>query len=1027
MPTITKPLGKLDESAIPELSDDALVTAKNIDYSSYPTISKRPGITKLATEADYAPLKIIPTALGITVQPDLASTNYTHKDLPGTLTALKEVPFGRVRRRQIFQDIWVEMTRGNVAYSSAGFFVFAYVMTPPSAATTGPMFFRVEDESGNVVLAGTISYSTTTNTTIKVACAADGTEAIIVWDDNGDLKVQGITFSAGTATLGGQFTFMASGGGDSYSTTRPTLGVYAVNTTMATTLSRKYLVCWIDTGGDWNIGKLNSSGSFTSVKTSGGGAPNYLGIAIRPADTGNRLWIVVHDAATAIIKAHLYDVSTATYVFSSTSVDTVVPAADANNGFSICPDSTGGWAMVAWKGTAGDDKLSWCQVTSAGVAGTIGRALRLTPLGDLIYIAHEWVMLSKDLITDTNYVISLRESGSVNAQAPRLLAEVAKEVAGADIFDWACVSKKGSRHVFWAQMASRRGTYQRMGLELLQFSVDRRRFQNVRFGEKTYAASGALIEHDGRYAFENNFAMRPYFISISQNVAGNTVPAGSWEYVAVYEALDRLGHLHQSEPSDAAAITVVGGTDADISVKVAPCVLTHRQTQTIVASASTTDADLYATQAMIAIYRRQVDGDGIFYRCVPFGLKSGSPYPATTLKNDTVATTAPTFVDNDTGYFSTAFPTLYTTGGRLEEDHIPGGCTCLTVHKNRLWTGGGEFGFELYYSQELEDGKPACFNLAQKVELPGLDVLMLGSLDDALIIGDRSGIYAIFGEGPNRTGNTQAGSFTLPVRIHSETGAINNVSLNHALGVFFVGRKGLYLLNRSRQVELASLAIENTLVTTPHINAIAHHESRDQIYVLLHDTEEPTDATAAVVAVYDARYKVWSTWHHTHTGGKLIDIAYFDGTMYYLDRGGNLYSENTTYGDDGVWYGITLATAQIGFGDPLGEKRLNKIRVLGKNRTIAQSGGWRAEVTTYGGARSAAVVSSHSLTDLMWASDGSQHPQITLPNAQGERFSITLTELSDGGGPTQGYEISAIGCEVEGTGRLDPAAAARSK
>jgi len=167
------------------------------------------------------------------------------------------------------------------------------------------------------------------------------------------------------------------------------------------------------------------------------------------------------------------------------------------------------------------------------------------------------------------------------------------------------------------------------------------------------------------------------------------------------------------------------------------------------------------------------------------------------------------------------------------------------------------------------------------------------SLDSALVVFKSEDIYSIQGQGPDDTGaNTTYGN---PSSIQSNVGCVEAESVVRCpLGIFFRGRRGLYLLDRSLQVKYVGKPIEEALASVTITDAI-YWEKDSQVRFF----------TSAGVFVYDLINESWSTFTYPVT---LVKACTVNSELYMIDSDQDLYRESG-YLDNGAFVSMSFQTA----------------------------------------------------------------------------------------------------------------------
>jgi hypothetical protein len=133
----------------------------------------------------------------------------------------------------------------------------------------------------------------------------------------------------------------------------------------------------------------------------------------------------------------------------------------------------------------------------------------------------------------------------------------------------------------------------------------------------------------------------------------------------------------------------------------------------------------------------------------------------------------------------------------------------------------------------------------------------------------------------------------------------------------FQSEKGIFFLNRSRQVSYIGASVE------------AYNDQAVTRATLVGSTTQVRFLTSSGrTLLFDYLFGQWSTWTN-HEG---IDAVVSNGTYYYARDDGRIFKENqTSYADDGARIPLVIETAWLGFLPQLqGFCRFWHVRLLGE-------------------------------------------------------------------------------------------------
>jgi hypothetical protein len=266
---------------------------------------------------------------------------------------------------------------------------------------------------------------------------------------------------------------------------------------------------------------------------------------------------------------------------------------------------------------------------------------------------------------------------------------------------------------------------------------------------------------------------------------------------------------------------------------------------------------------------------------------------------------------------------LYTTGGILSNDPSPLG-SHVAAGKNRLFFTDAQAGNVVRFSQRFATGfgLEVAPELAHDIDPYGGDVTALAVMDDVVFVFKASCIFAFNGDGPYETGVTTStgplvSGFSSSQIITSDVGCTDPASIVLTPdGLMFKSAKGIYLLDRSRQVSYAGSPVE------------AYNEQRvARATVLPARTAVLFLASDGVSLYYDYLFKQWSTFTN-HTG---YDAAVVDDTYHYLRTSDVVFRETPDeHSDNGTRITLRFETAWLHLFEHLqGFQRFWKLLLLG--------------------------------------------------------------------------------------------------
>jgi hypothetical protein len=171
-------------------------------------------------------------------------------------------------------------------------------------------------------------------------------------------------------------------------------------------------------------------------------------------------------------------------------------------------------------------------------------------------------------------------------------------------------------------------------------------YQSIVAANNMHVIGGVLCMYDGRDFVEHGFNIipeSPTAAAPTYNGATNNFPTGTYSYIIVFEWIDAQGNVHQSVPSAAYEVAVVGPM-----TKITLTIPTLRLTQ--------------KTNVFLSVYRNTLAAPTIFNRVIadPDALQLNNP-----------SANSISFEDSNPDATIIAFQQLYTTGGVVPNYAVP--------------------------------------------------------------------------------------------------------------------------------------------------------------------------------------------------------------------------------------------------------------------------------------------------------------------------------------------------------------------
>lgn len=286
----------------------------------------------------------------------------------------------------------------------------------------------------------------------------------------------------------------------------------------------------------------------------------------------------------------------------------------------------------------------------------------------------------------------------------------------------------------------------------------------------------------------------------------------------------------------------------------------------------------------------------------------------TPLLNDVTVDTV-SFVDTSNDFSIVGNPTLYTTGGVIENIAAPA-FSYITTYQDRIIGLPEESKNQWWYSKQNIPGAPVEFtdSFVNNVDQAGGDLVSCLKMDSELVFWKETLIYYITGVGPDSTGKQN--DFSAPQNISSDVGCSDKDSLVLTpLGVFFKSLKGIYLLTRNLQLQYIGAGVE------------AYNQYQVISANLIENTQQVRFCLSNGQAiVYDYHINEWSTF----TNISAVDSVIFQSQFTYLTQLGEVLQETPgKYTDDGEFIKLKLQTSWLSFTGLQGFQRVYQMLFLG--------------------------------------------------------------------------------------------------
>jgi hypothetical protein len=455
-------------------------------------------------------------------------------------------------------------------------------------------------------------------------------------------------------------------------------------------------------------------------------------------------------------------------------------------------------------------------------------------------------------------------------------------------------------------LLSSTGLTTQTGVSYLTLTMDEpvHSFAHAELGSALHFTGGFVQMYDGIDVVEHNFHLFPEYIQTFQFIGGGSMAEGTYTYSVCYEWVDNQNNVHRSFPS-------IPGTSGVVTFP--PGTTTGRVTLRIPYLQLT--AKVGTRPVQIVIYRTKADGE-ILYRLTSLTA------PTYNVVNGVSATFDYSDTENDT--YLDGKPQLYSqfiagtnagTGYELQNEPAPP-ARLIQLHRNRLWVVDSTNPLHLWYSKENGIGAPVEFtsDFVKQIDPRGGDITALASVDDKLLVFKRSHIFAVIGRGPDSTGANN--DLSDAIFVTSDVGCIDPRSVvGTPVGIMFQTAKGIYLIDRSLQVQYVGAAVEAYNGET--ITSATLMASVNQVRFTLQSGK---------TLVYDYFVEQWGTFTNQYAVDSLIWL----GTPVILRSNGSVLKETPgVFSDAGSPYALKLTTSWLTFANVQGYQRVRRAQILG--------------------------------------------------------------------------------------------------
>jgi len=418
-------------------------------------------------------------------------------------------------------------------------------------------------------------------------------------------------------------------------------------------------------------------------------------------------------------------------------------------------------------------------------------------------------------------------------------------------------------------------------------------------GPNLQTGGGFVGVADGRFQ-ELGFHLYPMIQELS-DAGGGAGADVVWQYIAVYEWIDREGQRHQSAPS--LPVTIECKDDEQVTIEVM----------------SLSFGDWEKLRSTKVVVYRTLDAGDLFYRLPAESCPTNNPIVYTMLAFDGGGLAANPISDA----ILAENEALYTTGG-IVENLCPPATSIMNVRQDRVMLVPDEDRTDIWFSKLKQHEVGVSFSgFFTKRVSDGGDITALVTMDTREIVFKESEIRAFSGAGPIDTG---VGTFSEDYQITSDVGCISRASVVWMdKGIMFKSHKGIYLLGRNLQVSYIGAPVEE--YNTQTVLKAELVENKNQVRFLLEGQS---------MLVYDYLVNQWSVFEAPQSGESFVpwdtvDSAIWQDTYVMIKDDGTVYREGLTWVDvTDTYIPLDLTSSWIKLNGLQGYQRVWWISLLGE-------------------------------------------------------------------------------------------------
>ena len=240
----------------------------------------------------------------------------------------------------------------------------------------------------------------------------------------------------------------------------------------------------------------------------------------------------------------------------------------------------------------------------------------------------------------------------------------------------------------------------------------------------------------------------------------------------------------------------------------------------------------------------------------------------------------------------------------------------IQLHRNRIWTVDSTNPLQLWYSKECNVATPVQFNssFVKQIDPRGGPITALATVDDKLLVFKQSHIFFVVGQGPTNTNENN--DLSDAILITTDCGCVDPRSVvGTPVGIMFKSAKGIYLIDRSLQVQYVGSPVEA-------FNA----ETITSATLLANTNQVRFTLQSGKTLVFDYFVQQWGVFTNQYA----VDSLNWQETMVMLRSNGTVLKETPgVFTDAGSPIKLKLATSWLSFANVQGFQRVRRAQILG--------------------------------------------------------------------------------------------------